>query len=143
MTPTELALATSLIGLVKAFGTWPQSLVLIVLAAVYGLGPWLVVIVVTRGQDKRFSAHELHSTELISELRESFVAATTEQDKRFAAVSLMYENNVLLVKGYERLASDLANIIHLNTQTNTKLVEKINNNHYCPVVRGKSGAKNG
>lgn len=56
-------------------------------------------------------------------------------EKRFEAVVRMYEDNILLVKGYERLAGDLANIIHLNTQMQTRLAEKIENNMNCPIVR--------
>lgn len=53
------------------------------------------------------------------------------------AVTRFYEDNVLLVKNYQKLADDLAGIITLNTQVQTKLVEKIDHNMYCPVVRGK------
>ncbi|MBE0598298.1 MAG: hypothetical protein IH614_13605 [Desulfuromonadales bacterium] len=52
-------------------------------------------------------------------------------------VTRYYEDNVLLVKGYERLASDLSGIIHLNTQVQTHLVEQIKNNMFCPVIREK------
>ncbi len=69
-----------------------------------------------------------------------FDASMVVAEKRFEAVVRMYEDNVLLVKGYERLAGDLANIIHLNTQTQTRLAEKIENNMHCPIVRD-GGAK--
>ena len=56
----------------------------------------------------------------------------------------MYENNVqllrdtqLMAKGYERLAGDLAGIITLNTQSQTRLVERIDHNMFCPLVREK------
>lgn len=39
----------------------------------------------------------------------------------------MYENNVELVKRYEDLAGDLKDVIILNTQAMTKLVERIDN----------------
>lgn len=64
-----------------------------------------------------------------------FDAAMAEAEKRFDGVVRMYEDNVLLVRGYERLAGDLANIIHLNTQTQTRLAEKIEHNMHCPIVR--------
>jgi len=52
-----------------------------------------------------------------------------------ARVIRMYEDNVLLVKNYQRLADDLAGIIQLNTQVQTRLVEKIDNNMFCPMIR--------
>jgi hypothetical protein len=50
-------------------------------------------------------------------------------------VSDYYTRNVELVERYERLSDDLAGIIHLNTQVQTQLVEKIQNNMFCPLVR--------
>jgi len=47
--------------------------------------------------------------------------------KRFEAVVDMYESNVRLVEKYEQTASDLKDVIILNTQTMTTLVEKIRN----------------
>lgn len=54
-------------------------------------------------------------------------------------VSRFYEDNVLLVKNYQKLADDLAGIITLNTQVQTKLVEQIKNNMFCPVLREQRG----
>ncbi len=56
-----------------------------------------------------------------------------------AKVIRMYEDNILLVKGYERLASELTSIIHLNTQVQTNLVSSIKNNHWCPIARERQG----
>lgn len=57
-------------------------------------------------------------------------------------VRVFYERNVELVERYEKLADDLSDIIHLNTQVQTQLVESIRNNMYCPMVRqaGPGGA---
>lgn len=52
-------------------------------------------------------------------------------------ISRFYEDNVQLVKNYERTATDLRDVITLNTQVMTQLVEKISNNMYCPAVREK------
>ena len=58
------------------------------------------------------------------------------------AVAEMYRNNVTLVEETQRiarqaskLAEELAEIVHLNTQVQTRLVEKIDSNMYCPMVR--------
>lgn len=47
----------------------------------------------------------------------------------------LYDNNVQLVKGYEKMSGDLAGMIHLNTQVTTQLSERIENNLFCPMVR--------
>lgn len=150
MTPEQISMIASVLGLLKVINGWPLGLIALALVASGVIIPWAAVVSIYKGQqrleaahERRAAAHDLRTVELVNEIKEAFTEAIHEQEKRFAAVAQMYENNVLLVTGYEKLASDLANIIHLNTLTNTKLVEKINNNHYCPVVRGKSGAKNG
>lgn len=51
-------------------------------------------------------------------------------------VKTFYEKNVELVKNYEKLSNDLANIIYLNTQAQTRLVDQITNNMY-PASRVK------
>jgi len=50
-------------------------------------------------------------------------------------VTNYYERNVELVQHYEKHADEQANIIHLNTQVMTRLVESINHNQFCPMVR--------
>lgn len=52
-------------------------------------------------------------------------------------VSQYYDNNVELVKRYADLADSLSEIIHLNTQVQTQLVEAIKNNMFCPMIREK------
>lgn len=52
-------------------------------------------------------------------------------------VTRYYKANVELVERYEKLADDLSDIIHLNTQVQTRLVEKIDNNLFCPIIREK------
>lgn len=47
------------------------------------------------------------------------------QNKRFEAVVKMYESNVKLVESYESLAKDLKDVVIMNTQTNTRLVDRI------------------
>jgi hypothetical protein len=52
----------------------------------------------------------------------------------------MYEDNVTLVKGYERLANDLTGIITLTTRTLEGLVQRVDNNWFCPMIK-KEGPK--
>jgi hypothetical protein len=96
--------------------------------------PGLVLIFWYVDQRRITEAAARHMAE-IAAIKEQFTAVMESSEKRFEAVVRMYEDNVLLVKGYERLAGDLANIIHLNTQMQTRLVEKIESNMNCPIVR--------
>ena len=57
------------------------------------------------------------------------------QYRRFEKVVIMYENNVKLVKDYAELAEDLHDVVIMNTQTMTRLVDNIKTNQYCPAVR--------
>lgn len=56
-------------------------------------------------------------------------------------IARFYEDNVLLVKGYERLATDLTGIITLSTRTLEGLVQKIDNNQWCPLAREGAGKR--
>ena len=57
-------------------------------------------------------------------------------------IKQLYEANVGLVRNYEygvrqweKLDGELSGIISLNTQVLTRLVEKVENNRFCPTVR--------
>lgn len=90
----------------------------------------------TQAVEERARAEARHKEEMAN-LERQFTAIITQQEKRFEVVVSNYNNNVLLVEGYQKLADDLAGIIHLNTQMMTKLVEKIENNQFCPMVKEK------
>lgn len=68
-------------------------------------------------------------------LREEIRRRETADKARFEEVVKMYENNVLLVKSSEKTADGLQTVIHLSTQAITRMIEKIDNNHYCPILR--------
>ena len=80
----------------------------------------------------------LHQEEL-NKMHDEFIRIITQQQARFEQVVKQYENNVVLVEGYQKLANDLAGIITLNTQTLTRLVAQIESNQTCPIAR--DGAK--
>ena len=90
--------------------------------------------------EERARAEARHQEEMAKNERQ-FAAIIAQQEKRFETVVKNYDNNVLLVEGYQRLSDELAGIIHMSTQVLTKLVEKVDNNRFCPVVR--EGYKNG
>lgn len=59
--------------------------------------------------------------------------------KRFEAVVDMYESNVRLVEKYEKIASDLKDVVMVNTSTFATLTEAIKHNQFCPIVRKEGG----
>jgi hypothetical protein len=48
-----------------------------------------------------------------------------------------YESNVRLVEDYNSISGDLKDVVMLNTQTISTLIEDIRTNQYCPQVRLK------
>ncbi len=47
----------------------------------------------------------------------------------------MYESNAELVEDYQSVASDLKELVVMNTTAITRLIESVNGNQYCPKVR--------
>lgn len=56
-------------------------------------------------------------------------------EKRHTAAIQMYENNVELVKNYEKVAEGLQSILVLSTQAMTQVKDRIDANLYCPIMR--------
>jgi len=100
MTPEQL---TALTGFLNLLSNWPVWASMIVVCVV---GPWIALLLLSRGQEKRFS----------------------EQKQ-------MYDSNVELVKTTQILAKDLKEIITYNTQVMTQVRDIAENNLYCPLNR--------
>ena len=94
MSPEQISILTTLLGILRALSGWPFALLFFGLV----IGPWVLAL---------FLAYSYR--------------------KRFEAVVDMYESNVRLVQKYEQVASDLKDVVILNTQTMTTLVESIRN----------------
>jgi hypothetical protein len=62
-------------------------------------------------------------------------------EERFMAVKQMYENNVKLVECYEAMAKNFQDLVIYNTQSLTKVNEKIDANLFCPIVRKRTQQK--
>ena len=58
-----------------------------------------------------------------------------------SAIKGMYENNVRLVEKYQGLASDLKEVLIMNTQGWIGAKDSIERNQYCPAVRLEKSAK--
>lgn len=109
---------TALASLFQAMGGWEFGVLAVLIIA----GPVVLVLLVSKSN---------------KELRDEIKAQMEADNKRFEVVVRNYEDNVLLVKDYLKLAGDLSTVIHLNTEAMTRLVDRIDSNHYCPMVRKK------
>ena len=72
-------------------------------------GPWIMMFLIARGQEKRFDA-----------------------------VTKMYENNVELVKAYEGVAKILHDTVVFNTQIMTQVKDTADNNLFCPILKQRT-----
>jgi hypothetical protein len=100
---------------------------------IYTLGLPGAVLVMWYVDNRRYERQEKKREEELNK-----VLAAYHEDVR--TVTRFYEDNVLLVKNYQKLADDLSGIIHLNTQVQTQLVEQIKHNMFCPIIREKGSA---
>lgn len=102
MTPDQVAGFTAIAAIMKQVGTWPIG----TLIAFVVIGPWVISLVLSRSQEKRFEA-----------------------------VREMYENNVDLVKSFEKVNMSLLDCVLVNTNKWTEVSEKIDMNQFCPLAR--------
>lgn len=98
MTPDQIAAIQSIASIISQIGTWPIGTVI---GAVI-FGPWIIVLLVSRSQDKRFEA-----------------------------VVEMYKNNIKLVENYETMASQQADMIRLSTAATTELTTYLKTRPTC------------
>ncbi len=140
MSAEQIAALTAIAQIVKTIGAWPVGLVILVAV----IGPWVFAAIGARNQDRRIETVAQLYRDSTTKNEERMRKVLEHYREDVASIKQLYENNVGLVKDYDRalkenqaLASELAGIIHLNTQVQTRLIEKINNNMFCPVVREK------
>jgi hypothetical protein len=74
-------------------------------------------------------------------LREEMKRGQAVQDKRFESAVKMYEDNVLLVRNYEKLAGGFNEVLQLSIANLTKIIDKIETNQFCPLVRKETKAQ--
>jgi hypothetical protein len=128
MTPDQAAQLAALVGLFTQLGGMPIMAIMLLII----IGPWLVFFFVFRGQERRLDA-------IFANLNQQQQAAAALYDKRFDAFQRVYENNISLVKKYEKLADDSQKIIIMNSEAITKLITLIENNQFCPLRRKQGG----
>lgn len=127
MSPGELTGIMAIAAILEKIGTWPILSLLLGFAAI----PWLGIVYITRSQEKRIQVSLLAQEELISDAKQ-----------RFIEMKAMYENNVILVKNYEKTSENLEklidglfDLISLNTAKWSEVCQKIDTNQFCPAHR--------
>lgn len=103
MSPEQVSVLTALFSVVKALSSWPFALFFFTLV----IGPWVLSIMLAWSDRKRQEVAEQESKD------------------RFESVVRMYEDNVKVVEQYEKIASELKDIIIMNTSAQTTLAEVI------------------
>jgi hypothetical protein len=107
MSPQEIAALTNALQYLSKLPLGTLAIVALVL-------PWISLLVYTWLNNR-----------LIDKFRDQFREETDEARKRFEAVVRMYEDNVMLVKNYEKMAGDQQDLIISNTTTIQRLVDKM------------------
>lgn len=105
-----------------------------------------LIFIIWHFDNKRFDAqratNEALQIQQRNDYREHISKILGQYKEDVSEIKQMYEANVALVRNYEygvkqweKLDGELAGIITLNTQILTRLVEKVDNNRFCPQVR--------
>jgi uncharacterized membrane protein len=117
---------------------------IVLLAQILGLPA--VIVIMWWVDQKRLDRQQVKHEQAVAERREEHEKEVAEilarYEKDVNKVSTFYERNVELVERYAKLSDDLSGIIHLNTQVQTKLVEQIKTNMFCPAIREKGPERN-
>ncbi len=112
--------------------TMPQLLAVINLLGLPG-----IIVLIWWVDSRRLAAAEKRTERIIAKNQADTLKILRKHEDELRLVTQYYNNNVELVERYDKLAGELADIIHLNTQVYTRLIEKIDNNLFCPVIRDK------
>lgn len=120
----------------------PVIVVLAVMVLSYLNGVKLARIIEAyrKDADTRFEAYRENSEKRFEEYRTHTDKVLTKYGEALGKVTDYYENNVELVKGYERMAKDFAGVLSLNSATMQALVDKIQTVIEClkETARGAS-----
>lgn len=116
------------------------SLVKVVLALLANMGGWeigtLVVVFILLPVLLVFWAlNRIAKTQ--ADLTTAITTFMGAYESQFKDFETKYDNNVLLVQNYEKLANELMTVVHLNTQAMTRLVDRIDFSRSNPKIKPK------
>ncbi|TAN40785.1 MAG: hypothetical protein EPN22_16945 [Nitrospirae bacterium] len=116
--------AEAVAKILESIGTWPVLTVLLILTVVVVLAPWCALVYLKRNDSKQIA-------DILSAIR----AQMDAQGKKHDEVVRFYENNVELVKNFDKLAKDLKDVIVLNTSKWATAISLIVDAQYCPLMK--------
>jgi uncharacterized membrane-anchored protein YhcB (DUF1043 family) len=133
MSPPEISALLALLSVLRQFSGWPFGIVIFVIV----IGPWLLHFILSRLDSRRDQKREeLH--------RKQMQTVLEQYRKDVSEIKRLYESNARLVtatneafKRLEKIYGESVSVISLNTQTQTNLVNAIENNRYSQIVRSK------
>jgi hypothetical protein len=103
-------------------------------------GPILAVLVIWWFDRRDIQKILRQNQEQMAAYREDNKNFNVLADKRLETVVLMYQNNVELVKSYDRVSKDFREVVVSNTTICANLSNAITHNLFCPLVRKETGA---
>jgi hypothetical protein len=109
----------------QAIANWP-----VFIEIVKAAGPTGLVLILwyfsRRDQERMFETYRKDMQAMLAEYQ-----SDTDDQRN------MYKNNVKLVEQVIAIAESQQNIIIMNTQIQQKLVDKIDSNQFCPLIKMK------
>lgn len=110
-------------AVIKELGAWPTIIVL----ALFMLAPWLVMLWVSRSMEKK------HAEAV--KMYENNVLLVQDHADLVKAHAALVEDYDAATKRWERITDTVISVVTLNTQAQTKLLDSIRSNDFCPAVR--------
>ncbi|MDR3628890.1 MAG: hypothetical protein P4L42_00995 [Desulfocapsaceae bacterium] len=130
MEPSTIAAVSTLF---TAMNSWQAGTVVVFVLLVLPILFLLAILRITASVGKLETAIRADQ----AEDNKKFEAMVALSEKHFSSFESRYDNNVYLVKNYEKLSGDLATIVHLNTQAITRLVDRIDFSQNSASVKPK------
>jgi hypothetical protein len=137
MTPQDAAALTMLLSVLKQMSTWPFGAVAFAMV----IGPWLFAFIFWRMDNRRFIAQAAENQKNLTE-------TLGQYQQNISEIKRLYESNSRLVvatneafKRLEKIYGETIGVISLCTHTQARLVDDIEKNQFCPIVRRKGAAE--
>ena len=86
----------------------------------------------------RFETYRKDSGDRFEYYRNTMDKALDESEDGLNQVIQFYKDNVELVKNITNIASDLKDVVVLNTANMQRMIYKVEANQFCPVVKERS-----
>ncbi len=109
----------------------------VVIMQVLGL-PGLIFII-WYFDNKRFQRQEEARKKEMQMILNQYREDVSEIKRLYESNARLVENTTLAFKRLEKIYGETVSVISLNTQTQTHLVDAIENNRFCPAVREAAG----